>query len=77
MYPATLRVWSNGGFESNPPYPPYKKGLRVSQLGCQLMGGIDSPAAHPFGALSLRSASCDASRLVERRVRIKSSLSAI
>ncbi|MEW8026331.1 MAG: hypothetical protein AB2806_01135, partial [Candidatus Thiodiazotropha sp.] len=24
--PATLRVWSNEEFESNPPYPPYKKG---------------------------------------------------
>ncbi|MCU7804647.1 MAG: hypothetical protein KZQ96_15765, partial [Candidatus Thiodiazotropha sp. (ex Lucinoma borealis)] len=32
-----------------------KRGLmRDSSLGSQLMGGIDSPAAHPFGAPTLR-----------------------
>ncbi|MEW8605638.1 MAG: hypothetical protein AB2594_12995, partial [Candidatus Thiodiazotropha sp.] len=55
--------------------------LRASSPGDDVLrryAPCDSSAAqtHPCGAPSLRSASCGAARLVERRVRIKFSLSA-
>ena len=78
------RPLSNGGFESRPPSPPIKK---PALRGCY----VERPArsqvrerrdewqlakatCHPFGACFARSAPL--SRLVERRIRIKTSLSA-
>ncbi|MGD8911830.1 MAG: hypothetical protein PVJ68_03670, partial [Candidatus Thiodiazotropha sp.] len=66
------------GFESKPHYPPNKKGHEgLPSLEANCREGLIRQLCWltPTGRLHFATASCGAARLVERRVRIKASLS--